>query len=450
MPANPTRPHALVLLLAAGVSVLLSSGCHSVDQRLATHTDTIENAYREEAARQADLPAATLTWDEALQRLRTDNLTLRESRAAVLSAEERRRQVYKDLLPGVNVTANLAHTLTDLGNLSSDDATLSLVAFLNIPGLIQFRLNAYTASLELVRARWAHELRERELTIRLREQFLRAALLEQRRRNLRVSFAWDDRKPLADTLESSPESLEREARLWALQDEQNILQDTVATLLGDNTRRWTLLPDGLPRLDYASTPPELDDTARYGLLFRQLQAVELEGARISELGAKLQYWPDIRVNLTSPPLYSSSDGGTDGFDADQVLLTLSTSVPIDIRGNIARQLRDIRRRNTILREHMAESRAETLRRLATARENLERNRRRLRLATLRLDTLRRLPVTPAPGKLRENLERLLTLDEQQANLQLEQARLEGLFWLFDESRWQRPDWSADTAPVPQP
>lgn len=443
MPTSRPRPAVLPLLLATAVALALLSGCQTVDGRLAVHAHDIETAYREEASLQADLPVTPLGWEQALQKLRADNLSLRESRAAVISAEERRRQVYKDLLPGVNITADLAHALTDLGDLSSDDATLSLIAFLNIPGIIQFRMNAYAASLELVRARWACELRERELTIQLREQFLRAGLLEQRRRNLRVSFAWDDRKPLSEGLETSPESLEREALLWSLRDEQDTLQDSLSTLLGDNTRRWKPLPGGLPGFDYATTTPDLADTGRYGQLFRQLQAVELEGARLTELGARLQYWPDIRVNLTSPPLYSSSNGRSSGFDADQVLLTLSTSVPIDIRGNIARQLRDIRRRNAILRERMAESRAETLRRLSTARENLERNQRRLRLTALRLDTLRRLPLTPAPGKLRENLERLLTLDEQQADLLLEQARLESLFWLFDETRWQRPDWSAD-------
>lgn len=436
----PVSPRRLPRLLPiAAVACVVLAGCRSVDKRLATHSGTIETAYRREAALQADLPDAPLTWDQALQKLLADNLALRESRAAVTSAEGRRRQVFKDLLPGASVTADLSRALTDLGNLSGDDASVSLIAFLNIPGLIQFRMEAYRASLELVRARWAHQLLERELTVQLREQFLRAELLGQRQRSLRLSEIWDQGSASANTLESTPEALDRETRLWTLQTERDNLQQSIADLVGDNTRRWQPAPAGIPRFDYAQHPPDIADTARYGLLFRQLQATELEAAWLAEKGVQLQYWPDLRVNLTSPPLYSRNSGSSSGFDADQVLLTLSTSIPIDIRGNISRQLRETRRRNEILFAQMERTRGETLRRLATARDELVRNARRLRVNQLRLDGLRRLPVSPTPDRLQEDLDRLLRLDEQQANLILQQARLEGLFWLFDETRWQPAD-----------
>jgi hypothetical protein len=41
--------------------------------------------------------------------------------------------------------------------------------------------------------------------------------------------------------------------------------------------------------------------------------------------------------------------------------------------------------------------------------------------------------------VRDNLDRLLRLDEQRTTLVLERARLEHLFWLLDESRWTRTE-----------
>ncbi len=431
--------------LAAGLLPLILlalTGCRSIPVRLDDRVATLTDDYREAASLRTNLADTPINWTEALERLESDNLELREARNAIISSEERRRQIYKDLLPGANITANLTRSITDLGNLAASDGTISLVAFVNVPGLIQLRLNIAAATLELVRARWALELRERELTIRLREQFLRATVIEQRHRSLLRSLSWDQGRSPAQTLEADPESLERDTALWALQRDRDTLQNDFAQLLGDNTRRW--LPDtaGLPTFDYATTLPDIADTDRYGLLYRQLQAIELEAIWLSEKGVKLQYWPDLRINLAAPPLYSADGNSHTSIDADQVLLNLSSGIPIDIRGNISRQLRETKRRKEILLARMAENRAETLERLAVARESLARNQRRLRLTELRLDSLRDLPAIQSPSKLRENLDRLLKLDEQRANLILEAAQLESLFWLFDETRWTRPDWTA--------
>jgi outer membrane protein TolC len=432
----PTR-----LLALASACALLAAGCQSPRESVATHAAGRAEAYREAAARSAALEAAPLAFSEALASLRANNLELRSARNAIVSAEERARQVYKDLLPGANLSASLSRSVTDLANLSRSDLAYSAFGYVNLPGFIQLRLRHYSAQLELIRARWSFELKERELTVQLREAFLRADLLATRRRTLLASLQWEASVSPLQGFEADPRGIERESILYSLRTEADALQLALAQLIGDNTRLWRPDPADLPVLDYADNPPAYADTTRYGELFRQLQALDIEAIHLRERGVKLQYWPDLRLSLSSPPLYQNNGGNTSSWDVDQVLFTANTSMPIDIQGNISRQLRETRRDRDLQFARMAEQLDQTLQRLAASRDALALTARRQRIADLRLQGLRNLPLTQSAEAVRQNLDRLLRLDEQRTTLLLERARLEHLFWILDETRWTRPDWN---------
>lgn len=446
----PSRGFAALLspcLLAAALALV---GCVSPSDRLAERELTRTDAYREAAARSELLTPAPLAYAAALASLRERNLDLLAARHTIISAEENARQVFKDLLPGANLTSSLSRSVTDLADLSRSDLAYSAFGYINVPGLVQLRLRYYTSRLELIRAQWAYELKERELTVQLREAFLRANLLASRRRSLLASLQWESAaSPLAG-LEADPRGIERESILYALRAEADALQIALAQLIGDDSHLWQPALSGLPALDYAARPPDYPDTARYGRLFRQLQALDIEAMHLRERGAQLRYWPDLRLSLTSPPLYQYTGGTTSTWNVDQVLFSANTSIPLDLQGNISRQLRETRRARDLQFARMAEQLTITLQRLSAARDALILTERRLRVAELRLEGLRTLPLTQAPDTVRQNLDRLLRLDEQRAALVLERARLEHLFWILDESRWARPDWDTlELAPSPQ-
>ncbi len=436
----------LRLPASAAFAALALAACQSPSARLAVREADRAEAYREASARAAAREPAPLAFTAALASLREHNLELRAARLGIVSAEENRRQVLKDLLPGANLTANLSRSVTDLGNLSRSDLAYSAFAYVNLPGLIQLRLRRYSAELELIRARWSYELKERELVVQLREAFLRAELLAARRRGLLASLQWEPGASALAGLEADPRGIERESLLYSLRTEADALQLALSQLIGDDSALWQPDLADLPALDYATNPPDFADTTRYGELFRRLQALDIEAMHLRERGVKLQYWPDIRLSLTSPPLYQNNGGATTSWDVDQVLFTATTSVPIDIQGNIARQLRETRRARDLQFARMQDQLDQTLQRLAAARDALALTSRRLGIAEIRLENLRALPLTQSPEAVRQNLDRLLRLDEQRTTLVLERARLEHLFWILDESRWEHPEWeTADTA-----
>lgn len=442
----PTRRLSITWATALTVQLVLS-GCRSLPDELNQREAEVTASIQEQATALANRPARSIMWTDALALLREQNLTLRQSRDAIITSRERLKQVNRDLIPGAALTANLSKGITQLGDLNGDDAALSLYGFFNVPGLIQWRMRHYAVELELIRTEWAHELKARELTIQLRELFVRSLLLEQRRRQLALAQRWPQPGPLALSFDASPQKLEHESLLMSLRREADALQDSIGEILGDASFEWTLDATDLPQFDYAAEGLDLHNPARFGGLYRRLQAAELEGARLRQRGIKLKYWPDLSINLSSPPLYQSRGGPS--WSADALNLNLSASVPLDLRGTISQQLRETKRDFARLETKLREQNARTLNGLMRARDSLRLNTRQLRLAEARLDALRSLPAAQSPSRTRDNLERLLALDQQRTSLLLEKTQLESLFWLLDESRW--PAVAASTSePTSQP
>lgn len=435
-------PAALrLLLLAVGFTFV---GCHSLPHRMAEASAELETQTTAEITRLRDVPTRLLTWDDALARLETDNLTLRESQHGIARAEENFRRIYLDLLPALSLTGSLSRALTDLGNLSSDDFNLNVFGLVSVPGLINLRTRHYSTSLEILRAHWSHQLRLREQTADLYRTFIRADALRLRRLNLERSQLWSAALP-RQTLDADPEVLSREAQLFSIRQEEDALQDKLAELLGGYEFAWQPDPSSLPPLDYLASPLPPDDLDRNGLLVRRLQATEIEGARLRELGVKLQYWPDLSFTLNSPPLLQVSRGTTTTWNPDQIFLNANSNVRLDTQLRVAYQLRDVRRSITLMRERLALEVTRAVQRQFTAAQTLEFTARELRLVELRLATLEDAPRGLNVDAWRDQLQKLILLSERRASLLQQKAALDTYFWVLDESRW--PDLAP---PLPDP
>jgi len=424
--------------------LLLLASCATPYRDVDLQTAKLDASFATEVGRLEALPEATLDWPRALAIQTERNLDLKSAANSITAAEDRVRQVFRDLIPGAGISGNVVKSITELGSLGREDIALSLYGFLNVPGLLQQRTRYYSACLELIRARWAFELKQRELTIQLHELFLREEVFSQRERNLLASMRWQAPSVTELGLEANPAAIEREGVRWSLQRERRAMQTEISRVLGSSARDWNLDPRGLPRHDYVGTSLDLKNFRQTGMLFRQLQAVELEGARMAELGVKLRYWPDLSINLTTPPVYQIAGGRSVDWNLDQVLVNLSSSVVFDTRGQVGTQLAETRRQVAILRERLAEENTRTIQKLVIARRALDLNQKQLRLTELRLDAMRGLGRSLDPARNRDQLERLLALDERRSALLFEKSQLQAMFWVMDERKWQRPVW-----PVPE-
>lgn len=422
-------------LLAAALPGL--TGCASAAKKVAAQEAKVRTNYAAEVTRLQSLESRTLAWPEARDLLLKQNLDLRQARNEITRAREARQRVFLDLLPIVSLSGSLSRALTDLGNVNSDDLRFSVFSFVSVPGLVNLRTRHYTAALEQLRADWAFALKERQLTAELYQTFVRYQGLKQRQQNLARTQLWavaDPRRPL----DADPELIERESQLFAIHQDLDSIQARLATLLGSYDFRWDLSPAGLPALDYLAHPLDLADLDHTGVLFRQLQAAELEAARLGELGVKLQYWPDLNFSLSSPPLYERSGGSSRDWDIDQVNLNANTSLRLDTQWRTAFQLRDTRRQLKLMQARLELDRTLAAQRLDTARRALVLADTQLKFVTVRLETLESSPLSLNVTELRLQLQKTILLSEQRDNLLQQKAELESFFWITDDRAWPAP------------
>ena len=424
----------------AAILALCVAGCRAPREGVAEQEVALAGRISEEVSRIENLGGESLSWKSALALMNERNIEINESRNQILSAEDSLKQIYRDLIPGGSISAGVNTALTDLANLSGDDFALSVFSFLNLPGVIAYRVRYYASTLELMRARWAYELRVREKTIQLHEVFLQQQLLLERTKNIRLSSRFQPRQSILSGLDTTPESLRKEELALNLERQSRAIQAQISRLLGSSRSRWKLDSSGLPDWDYVKRPLTLKNPKEFGTLFRQLQALQLEGQRLSKLGVKLRYWPDLRISVSTPALFTVTEGRRNGFDFDQLFVSLSTSVQLDTRLSIWTQLKQLERRIALDRQRLAQENSILIEQLMTNQKALELNAKQIRLNEIRIRAMRKEERSLDPRKSRDQLENSLSLSERRASLIIEKANLQSSLWLLDERRWDRVKW----------
>src|SRR5688572_29605644 len=155
-------------LVAMGLPALAAfSGCLSPEKKVARQLPELRAQWQTNAVHQASLPERVLDWDAAVQHLRENNLTLRRARVEITNAHENYRQIFKDLLPQINLRSGISQTIGEISATTWDDVALDVFGFVNIPGVVTFHTRSFAARLSVLRAHTLHELAEREQIIEL-------------------------------------------------------------------------------------------------------------------------------------------------------------------------------------------------------------------------------------------------------------------------------------------
>jgi len=325
--------------------VLLLVSCRSVQENLDLQVREVESVYDQSLAEYGNKKSKKLNWDAALDLMLKNNLELKRARDSLERAVENRKQIYWDLVPSLGLSASLSKSLTDLGDLSSRDIRFNVFSTINLPGMISFYSRRYASLLGEIVAEWNLKLKGRELIIRLRELFLEYEDFEMRKRVVAKGQLWKSSKPqkLSELIDSTPEEILLEQQAFNLRISENQLSLSLAKILGSYDFKWELVQEGLPELHYAEKPLDLRRKDKVGVLLRQKQAANLESLRLREVTAKLSFFPDLNLGLSSPSLYRVSNKTATGFSVDDLLVRVGSSVSFDTNLRLSRQLKDIRR-----------------------------------------------------------------------------------------------------------
>lgn len=417
----------------------LFGGCKSVHESLDEQFTRVEQIYSETYDESKIRKSKTIGWQEALAMMMENNLELHRAKDSLEQATESKEQVYWDLIPTLRLSTSISKALSEVGQISSEDLRFSVFSTVNIPGIINLYSRKYAALLAEIKARYDLGLKKRQLTIRLRELFLEYSAFETRKSNVLKSQLWNNKgetKP-ADFLIKSPEEILTEQQVFNLKILENQLTQTICKILGNFDFDWKLDSSKIPSLNYVEAPLDLNNTKQIGVLLRQTQAADLEAIRLSEFSTKLQYFPDLNFGVSSPPIYQVSNGNESSFSAENLILRASSSVSIDTSLRVTRQIKNVKRQIEFQNRFMKEEIRIQFQRALLAQQEIQLVEKELNLAQLRIEILNNQPRSSEMNQMRIFLEIRFVLIERISNLQARKARLEGGFWLLDESAWQQ-------------
>jgi hypothetical protein len=422
-------------------TVALVAGCKSPQTRIAHQVANLETRWTTNIVQQQQLPIRALDWPSALAELKANNLKLRQARTEVTNAQEAVRQVFRDLVPSLNLHAGISKRVVDLPSVGANDVSFSADSIFYIPGLMSFGARLYMSRLYRLRVEAAYALTERQQVIELYKLFWAAQEIQEQARyaanGRKTAQAYEKVDPFAGQLMLTETELREVSGLH----ESESLQQRASDLLGSRDFRWALLTNGLPDLRYDLDPLPLTDTNRVAQLQIRLAAIELEAARAELTGIKLRYWPELNIFVSGPPLYQRSFGQEEFWKADALRASADAFWMIDTRGYISRQLRQTKRQQALQQERLRQESLSLMQKLVFTQTILSTIHEKERDLEQQLAVLEAIPPAQNLASIQKYATDYQTTVDQLRQVRRESAELKALFWFVDEAAW------TDTPPV---
>ena len=419
--------NSIVLLLYCACAINI--GCKSVDENIAERSEEIHRFVPELTVDPLTLPPKELDWNTAVGML-TNNLVMRNAREQIIKSEVSIKRVFLDLIPPLTlqgIYSQSINEIVELTELTDDNFNVNVNALFQVPGFLRLRTEYYAAALTRFAAQTQYELDYRGEVINLYNLFrgsryLKKSHMIQELQAAHPYFSSADRNELQ--YRQNQERIE----LWL----------GLSAAMGCYTNQWELSMDGIPDPNYLDQAPDWNNPEEIGVLFITLQAIELEGARLRELGIKFQYWPQLNMRLYSPSVYLLSGGDRGGFefDADDVRFEASVRMKLDTNLQIRDQLRETRRNTDLLRQKLYEDSQERMKKLILARNSLS----ILNARKLELDARKQLLLSAREANNYESFEQSknerIELLTEQISLEKELDSIISVLWIADESSWE--------------
>ncbi len=302
------------LYLAILTSAFLLNAC-SIERILQDTGEDLQKKFKS-IEQWEELPLRRISWNQALAMILEHNREMRRADSNIDSAERSVRSVYTDLIPSLGYYSSFSNSISGLIEASNaGSSSYNIQVGFSLPSLTQVPYRVYSAQASAYAAVKAREGKIRELSsqlyknIRTREIYLRTLELDKKNPDARPK----NRQEVETEYNT-------ESQFW----------QTMANLLGDNSARWMVIKETMPRIKWSDYRKRLDSLDE--LVVVQL-AMRIEQARLQQYGVALNYLPTMNANLYSPSLFSSTAGTFDGafLSGDDTTINMSISYSLDTK-----------------------------------------------------------------------------------------------------------------------
>lgn len=421
--------------LSSWVALFLLMGCATPQQRVAREIPGLRAHWQADVAHQAALPERRLSWQEAIELLRANNPKLRSVRVDLTNSTELARQVYRDLIPQINLRSGVTKSLKNLPATSVDDVTFNADSFFNVPGIVNFNARLFSGRLSVERAKTTEKLAEREQTIELYKLFIEAREMAEQAAELKTERLLSEAVLKSDVISGQLLLKEVENQELSLTKSTESLQSRIGDALGDKQWRWVLSTNGLPEFDYAAQPLPLQDTNRVAQLQMKLVALEIVRAWAEQRGIKLQYWPEVTIFVSGPSVLQVANGRTQFWSSSDMVGSAQGFWALDTRGYVSQQLRITKREQELQKAQLRQDELSLIDRLLDAQHMEGSLHSQATQLEQLLSALQTVPPDSDVTSILQRAETNRSLHFQRARLRRDLAELNTVFWFVDEQRW---------------
>ncbi len=372
---------------------LLSLQSCSLQERLDSVSSDINQKYADVKTWE-QLPIRTISWNQAVAMMKRNNIAYIQVQNTIEKAERDEMGVYTDLIPGVSLYSYFTRSLGDLTKqVNSNDFANSVNITFYLPSLSQIPYRVYATKASTYAAHMALKGKEREL--------ISALYSLQRKQQLSKQQAELDKQSPDTKPDYLPRKKDDLAAQWMEQ----------ATLLGDFSARWQILPSSVPQFRWSDYRPR---TGKLDELVVCKFAMELEQARMQQYSVALSYLPSINLNLYSPSLFSSTGGTYSGtfLDKDDTKLNMSGYYSLDTKLHTWYSYRNSKENYTLRQRETTAKLIDLKQKLLTLRTSLDEYYAWRGFMNKRIEHLRTAPASNAA----EFLENESTLRSMQQEL----------------------------------
>ena len=372
---------------------LLSLQSCSLQERLDSISSDINQKYADVRTWE-QLPIRTISWNQAVAMMKRNNIAYIQVQNTIEKAERDEMGVYTDLIPGVSLYSYFTRSLGDLTKqVNSNDFANSVNITFYLPSLSQIPYRVYATKASTYAAHMALKGKERELISSLYSL--------QRKQQLSKQQAELDKQSPDTKPDYLPRKKDDLAAQWMEQ----------ATLLGDFSARWQILPSSVPQFRWSDYRPR---TGKLDELVVCKFAMELEQARMQQYSIALTYLPSINLNLYSPSLFSSTGGTYSGtfLDKDDTKLNMSGYYSLDTKLHTWYSYRNSKENYTLRQRETTAKLIDLKQKLLTLRTSLDEYYAWRGFMNKRIEHLRTAPASNAA----EFLENESTLRSMQQEL----------------------------------
>ncbi|MDC0088292.1 hypothetical protein OAI07_01990 [Akkermansiaceae bacterium] len=372
-----------------------------------------------------------LSWNEAEELLFAGNIRYRTSQASLKNAEQRKKDIWLDLLPDIQAFINLSASFAGVGNFSGNDINAGLSSRLRIPSPIALYRDSYRIGIQIISERYAHELLRRNLTRDLYRLFKESEMLKSTIiENQKMSGLEDI------PLDRLPEALSRQSdQKKRLVTSRERFRLKINRLLNTPGKSWSLTGK-LPAINYQSRINGVKLENGFGSLGLKIRSVQIEAAITGIKLSRLNRLPSVTINTTAPVLFDSSRGGDFDFDGED--FNLFTNLFKNIELDDVFDKKDIRNaefRFKINRERLAinfEQEASQVKINKLAYKGLLKKKGEIEI---KLKELKKGRGSREPHVIMDDFKISGELKTQYELLNRQLLHLDLEFWIWDENYW---------------